>query len=136
MEPYGETSNILYLGAQTAWLPAEHFLNINNWDDSLKSSALYYIKQTEGWVVSKEDCTRKCELSRNVSNTLTNHVNQEGNTTSTTVTELICVDKPKPHKCSQCGESFDYQSGLAQHFGVHSGEKPFACHYMWEDIFS
>ena len=133
MEPYGEASDIFYLGAQTEWLPAEHFQDINNWDDSLKPSALYYIKQTEGWITSKENCTKN--LSRNVTCATTNpSIQEENEATPSTIT--IDDDKPKPHKCSQCGESFDYQSGLAQHFGVHSGEKPFACHYMWEDIFS
>ena len=125
MEQHCETSDIFYLSAQTQWLPAEHFLNINNWDDSLKPSALYYIKQAEGWIASEENCTKN--LSRNVSCTITNPLIQEENE-ATPSTIKIDDDKPKPHECSQCGKSFEYQSALTQHFGVHSGEKPFACH--------
>ena len=44
MEEYhDETNDFFYLGAQTEWLPAEEFLNINNWDDSIKPSASHYI---------------------------------------------------------------------------------------------
>ena len=74
MESCDKTSDVFYLGAQTEWLPAEHFLNINNWDDSLKPSALYYTKQAEGWIVSKEDCAQEYELSRYVCCTITNPV--------------------------------------------------------------
>ena len=55
------------MGAQTEWLPAEHFMNINNWEDSLKPSALYYIKQVEEWISSKEECEEE-NGSRNMAN--------------------------------------------------------------------
>ena len=55
MEPYCEEGGVFYMGAQTVWLPAEHFMNINNWDDSLKPSASYYIKQVEEWIASMEE---------------------------------------------------------------------------------
>ena len=104
MEPYGETSDIFYLGAQTEWLPAEHFTDINNWDDSLKPSALYYIKQTEAWIVSEEDCTEEYELSRKVSCMNTNSDNRKQNeTASSAIKNLMCVDKQKQFECRQCG---------------------------------
>ena len=114
---------------QTQWLPAEHFLDINNWDDSLKSSASYYIKQAKGWIASKENCTKKFELSRNVSCTITNPVNPEENeTTPTTITNMVGVDKPKPFECTQCGKLYDYHYALTRHFRIsHSAGKLFAC---------
>ena len=54
MESHSEDDGLFYMGAQTEWLPAEHFMNINNWDDSVKPSAAHYIKQVEEWIVSKE----------------------------------------------------------------------------------
>ena len=64
MEPHGEGGGLFYLGAQTEWLPAEQFMNINNWTDSLKPSALHYIKQIDGWVASKMGCARGKGLTR------------------------------------------------------------------------
>ena len=125
MEECDETSDIFYLGAQTEWFPAEHFLNIKNWDDSLKPSALYYIKKAEGWIASKENCTKEFELSRNV--TLTNDpVKKEENETTPSI-NLIGVDKLKPFACSQCGKVFTHRGNLTQHIRIHSGEKSFAC---------
>ena len=67
MEPYGEGDGLFYMGAQTVWLLAEDFMNINNWDDSLKPSASYYIKQVEEWIVSKEEYEEE-NGSRNMAN--------------------------------------------------------------------
>ena len=125
MEECGETSDIFYLGAQTEWLPAEHFLNINNWDDSLKSSALYYIEQAEGWIASKKDATKNVELSKNVGCIITNSDNQKEN--EMTSKNQIGVDKQKRFECSQCGKSFAKNSHIIEHLRIHSGEKPFEC---------
>ena len=44
------------MGAQTEWLPAKKFENIDNWDDSLKPAASHYIKQVEEWIISMDGC--------------------------------------------------------------------------------
>jgi len=125
MEQHCETSDIFYLSAQTQWLPPEKFTDINNWDDSLKSSALYYIQQAEGWMGSNRDAG---EFAKNVSCAITNPVKKEENATiPTTITNLIGVDRPKPFECRQCGKSFDYNSLLTRHLRTHSEEKQFEC---------
>ena len=69
MEKYNNTEgDVFYMGARTEWLPAEHFMNINNWDDSLKPSASHYIQQVEEWIASKEGLelveTKKIQKSK------------------------------------------------------------------------
>ena len=55
MEELCDTGDLFYMGAQTEWLPAEKFENINNWDDALKPAASHYIKEVEEWIASVED---------------------------------------------------------------------------------
>ena len=80
MEPSGE-GGIIYLGAQTEWLPAEQFMNIKNWTDSLKPSALHYIKKIDGWVASEMGgCARgkgltKGGIFQDASHTISNPTN-------------------------------------------------------------
>ena len=88
MEPYCEEGGLFYMGAQTVWLPAEHFMNINNWDDSLKPSASYYIKQLEEWIASKEECVQE-----NVSVSCHSKSHAVGATS---------------FECNQCGKKFGF----------------------------
>ena len=56
MEHNNDTEgDVFYMGARTEWLPAEQFMNIDNWDESLKPSASYYIAQVEEWIASREE---------------------------------------------------------------------------------
>ncbi|XP_077048639.1 uncharacterized protein LOC143696390 [Agelaius phoeniceus] len=36
-------------------------------------------------------------------------------------------DGEKPHKCSECGESFRWSSRLNSHMGIHTRERPYEC---------
>ena len=133
MESYVELEEegLFYMGAQTVWLPAEHFIDINNWDDSLKQSASYYIKQVEEWIASKEN------ESRNVANL------EQGND----ATKSVIITKPTPNgdvdvsshskrhaggrakyfACTVCGKKLASKWTLNHHLLIHSGKKPFAC---------
>ena len=117
MEVKNETSDLFYMGARTEWLPAEQFMNINNWDDSLKPSASHYIKEVEEWIASKED-----KLARNVS-----LVKQEGEGSTIASREAINLIGEKPYACSQCGKTFAQKRYLTKHLRVHSAEKPLSC---------
>ncbi|XP_045074473.1 histone-lysine N-methyltransferase PRDM9-like [Coregonus clupeaformis] len=37
------------------------------------------------------------------------------------------TDKPRPHRCSQCGKSFIKEDHLRTHQRIHTGERPFHC---------
>ena len=56
MAQYSDTEgDVFYMGGRTEWLPAEQFMNVNNWDDSLKPSATHYIQQVEEWIALRMD---------------------------------------------------------------------------------
>ena len=131
MEQHNNTEgDVFYMGARTEWLPAEHFMNINNWDESLKPSASYYIRQVEEWIASKEGLefvetktipdvgVIKEEQEVNLSNPtdaiITNPV--------ALMSKLPTRSVEKPFACNQCESSL-----LIIHLCVHSWEKPFAC---------
>ena len=134
MEPYCEEGDVFYMGAQTVWLPAEHFMNINNWDDSLKPSASYYIKQVEEWIASEEE-----------ENESKNFANEEQDNDAKSKSVIIAKPTPnndvdessqsEPHvfdgaksfECNQCGKKLASKQSLIQHLRLHSGKKPFTC---------
>ena len=136
MEKYNNTEgDVFYMGARTEWLPAEQFMNINNWDDSLKPSASHYIQQVEEWIATKEGlevvetktvpvvCVVKGEQEANLSNTK----NAVTTNPDVVVPKLPTQTVEKPFACSQCDRKFSHSSHLTRHLRVHSGEKPFAC---------
>ena len=77
MEPYCKDDGLFYMGAQTKWLPAEHFMDINNWDDSLKPSAAHYIKQVEEWIASngEGDELARGGVTQDISHTMSTQLN-------------------------------------------------------------
>ena len=146
MEAYCEEGGLFFLGAQTEWLPAEHFMNIDNWDDLVKPSAAHYIKQAEEWIASKEKEGDELaqvgvilDMLHTMSNPMMNFVVNEEQ--EETVTPSIIVPKPtstmeigpdtikraKPFACNVCGKTLFSKQNLTQHLMIHSGEKPFAC---------
>ena len=136
MEQYSNTEGeVFYMGARTGWLPAEHFMNINNWDDSLKPSASHYIQQVEEWIASKDGLefvetktisdvgVIKDEQEVNLSNPTTNAVI----TNPVVISKLPTPSGVKRFACSHCGKAFNQSSHLTTHLRIHFGEKPFAC---------
>ena len=136
MQPYCEEDGLFYMSAKTEWLPAEHFMDINNWDDSLKPSASYYIKQVEEWIASKEKCAEENE-SRNVANE-----DQEIDATKSVIiteptpnsdvdesshSKRYSVGVAKSFACTICGKKLASKKTLNHHLLIHSGEKPFVC---------
>ena len=132
MEGHEDASDVFFMGAQTQWLPAEHFNNINNWDDSLKPSASYYIKQAEEWIASEEELVRH-EFARKVSHARSTSVKLEDDSGNTPVTNSIAIDavmpigSQKPFACHECGKAFTTKSNLTAHLRIHYDEKPYAC---------
>ena len=147
-EECDEDGDLFYLGAQTQWLPAEHFLNVNNWDDSLKSSASYNIQQVQIWIASKEACANQtyfAEYSTVASGIgsrdealkeVLHHGIASSSTTNLLVTDQIAANSNilklfthshKPFACTLCGKAFARQSHLKDHLRTHSDETTFEC---------
>ena len=135
MEEHCGTGNLFYMGAQTEWLPAEKFENINNWDDSLKPSASHCITQVEEWIASMDGCeeVKECQFAGDGIPTITNPVAQKDNESASIIPVITtgivnsCVVVLEKFACSQCGRAFNAKSNLKAHLRIHSGEKPFAC---------
>ena len=121
MEPCAEEDGLFYMGAQTVWLPADHFMNVDNWEDSLKPSASHYINQAEEWIASQEgsDITGVADF--------VNKEQKDATTSLSTTGPILSADVKKPFACSQCGKTFGKRSHLTEHCRIHSGEKPFSC---------
>ena len=147
MESYVELEEegLFYMGAQTVWLPAEHFMNIDNWEDSLKPSAAHYIKQAEEWIASKEE---GCKIARggvieDISHTMSNPLDVVNEDQEEAVTPAIVlpnptldkevgsndftVDRSKPFASHECGKILSSKWSLTQFHRVHSRQKPFVC---------
>ena len=137
MEPYVDDGDLFHMGAQTEWFPAEHFMGIDNWDESLKPSASYYIKQVEEWIASKEEHLQE-NKSRNVEN---EEQENDGNNKSVIITKPTpnndvdesidsnpyLVGGAKSFPCDQCGNNLSSKYSLTSHLRVDSREKPFSC---------
>ena len=133
MKPHCEEGDLFYMGAQTVWLPAEHFMDINNWDDSLKPAASYYIKQVEEWI-AKEECAQENE-SRSVANEERENYQTKSVFITTPDNDVDESSHSEPHlvggatsyACNQCGKKLASKQSLIQHLRLHSGKKPFTC---------